>query len=106
DTLFVVTVDGELAAFERLTGKAYWVTQLERFDNEKKKKGRISWTGPLLAGNKLVLASSTGEVVMVDPTSGKVDRTLKIGEPVFIPPIAANGAVYLLTDEGKLVVLR
>jgi outer membrane protein assembly factor BamB len=106
DALFVVTVDGELAAFERLTGKAYWVTQLERFEKEKKKKGRISWTGPLLAGNKLVLASSTGDVVMVDPTTGAIDKKFDVGGPVFIPPIAANGSVYLLTDEGKLVVLR
>jgi outer membrane protein assembly factor BamB len=106
DTVFVATVDGELAAIERNEGKMFWVTQLRRFKDEKDKKGRITWTGPLLAGGKLVLASSIGEAVIVDPANGQVGKTVKLGAPVFIPPIAAGGQVYLTTDEGGLVVLR
>lgn len=106
DALYAVTVDGELTALERTTGQAFWVTQLRRYENEGDRKGRIAWTGPLLAGGKLVLASSQGDAVIVNPTTGVVEKTLKVGGAVYIAPIAAGGHVYLLTDEGKLVVIR
>ncbi len=106
DTLYVVTIDGELTALERTTGQAFWVTQLRRYEDEEDRKGRIAWTGPLLAGGKLVLASSQGDAVIVDPTTGAIDKKLRVGGPVYIAPVAAGGQVFLLTDEGKLVVLR
>ncbi|HVY04017.1 MAG TPA: dehydrogenase, partial [Caulobacterales bacterium] len=62
--------------------------------------------GPIMVGGNLVLASSEGEAVLVSPASGQINKTIKLGAPVFIPPIAANGAVYLVNSEAKLVVLR
>lgn len=106
DALYVVSVDGELTALERTTGQAFWVTQLKRYRDEKDRKGRIAWTGPLLAGGKLVLASSEGQAVIVNPTTGAVEKTLNVGGPVYIAPVAAGGQVFLLSDEGKLVVIR
>jgi outer membrane protein assembly factor BamB len=106
DTLFIVTTDAELTAIERTTGRAFWVSKLRRYQNEDKKKGRISWTGPVMVGGKLVLASSVGQVAFVDPATGAVERSINIGTPVFIPPITAGGDVFILTDEGELVVLR
>jgi len=106
DTLYTVSVDGELAALEKSSGQAFWVTQLRRYDDEQDRKGRISWTGPILAGGKLILASSHGEAVVVNPGTGAVEKTLKVGGAVYIAPIAAGGKVYLLTDEGKLVVIK
>lgn len=106
DTLYTVSVDGELAALEKSSGQAFWVTQLRRYEDEKDRKGRISWTGPILAGGKLILASSHGEAVVVNPGTGAVEKTLKVGGAVYIAPIAAGGKVYLLTDEGKLVVIK
>lgn len=106
DTLFVISVDGELAAIERTEGRVFWVTQLQRYKDEKDKKGRISWTGPLLAGGKLVLASSQGDCMIIDPATGQIAKTVRIGAPVFIPPIAAGGQIYFTTDEGGLVALR
>lgn len=106
DALYAVSVDGELAAFDRATGRVFWITQLRRFEDEEDRKGRIVWAGPILVGGRLVLASSVGEVAFVAPETGALDRTIRIGDPVFIPPVAAGGTVYLLTDEGRLVALQ
>lgn len=106
DSLFVVSVDGELAAMERSTGQVFWVTQLRRYKDQDDRKGRVSWAGPVLVGGKLLLASSLGEVAIVAPETGAVERTLSIGGPVFVAPVVANGVVYLLTDEGRLVALK
>jgi outer membrane protein assembly factor BamB len=106
DTIYVVSVDGELVAMEKTTGGVFWVKQLKRYQDEKDKKKRISWTGPLLAGGSLVLASSRGQVIMVSPATGEITRTLDIDQPVFVPPVGADGTVYLVTDEARLVALR
>jgi outer membrane protein assembly factor BamB len=106
DALFAVSVDGDLAAIERTTGRIQWVRQLPRFVDETNRQGRIAWTGPTLAASKLVLASSEGDAVVIDPATGQTDRTFKLGGKVFIPPIAAGGTVFMLTDDATLIALR
>jgi outer membrane protein assembly factor BamB len=106
DVIYAVSVDGELCAFARDTGNIYWVRQLKRYHNENNHKGRISWTGPIMVGSRLVLASSEGEVVGVTPQTGEIAAHEDFKKPFFIPPIAANGMIYLVDDQARLVVLR
>lgn len=106
DVLYAVSVDGELAAFDRTTGNIYWVKQLRRFENERERKGRIAWTGPIMVGSRLVLANSLGDVVSVNPADGDIVAQTDVGQPIFIPPIAAHDHIYVVTDDARLVVLR
>lgn len=106
DALFAVSVDSDLVAIARGTGAIKWVRQLRRFQDENTRTGRIAWTGPVMAASKLVLASSEGEVVIINPDTGETERTVRVGGRVFIPPVAAGGTVYILQDDGSLVALR
>lgn len=106
DVLYAVSVDGELAAFDRATGNVYWVSQLRRFQRENERSGRVSWSGPIMVGGRLVLANSLGQVVAVSPENGQTIANADVDQPVFIPPIAANEHIYLVTDEARLEVLR
>lgn len=106
EQIYVVTVDSELVALERSTGAVRWVSQLRRFENPDNRRDRVSWTGPLMANGKLVLAASTGEIAIVDPQTGTTERTLNGGAPFFIPPVAMDGAIYLLSANAQLVALR
>lgn len=106
DYIFLVTVDSELICVRREDGAIAWLSKLQRYEKEKKRKGRIAWSGPVLAGGHLVLASSTGRVVKVDAQTGSVVDNRKIGAEVVIPPIVADEKVFLLTDKGRLVALR
>ncbi len=106
DIVFAVTTEGQLAAMSKLDGNVLWITQLRQYKKEKKRKDRIVWTGPILAGNRLVVASSRGDVLTVDPLSGTVLNEMDAGGAVFVPPIIANETVYLLTDKAKLVALK
>lgn len=106
DVLYSVSVDGELVAFDRQTGNAFWVTQLRRYRNEENRSGRVSWTGPVMFGSRLVLANSLGQVVAVSPESGQTVATADVRQPVFIPPIVANGNVFVVTDSARLIALR
>lgn len=106
EELYAVSVDGDLVNMARSTGQIRWVKQLRRFQDENARTGRIAWTGPVMAAGKLVLASSEGDVAIIDPASGAIDREFKLGGRVFIPPIAAGGFVYVMQDDGTVVALK
>ena len=69
--LYAVSVDGELAAFDRQTGNVYWVSQLRRYEDEDDHRGRVAWVGPIMVGGRLVLANSEGDVIAVTPETGQ-----------------------------------
>ena len=106
DVVFSATTTGQVAALSKLDGTVLWLQQLENFKNEKKRKKRTVWTGPLLAGNRLLVASSEGDVTVLDPRSGDILKEMKVGSGVFVPPVIANETVYILTDAAKLVAFK
>jgi outer membrane protein assembly factor BamB len=106
DFVYAVTTEGQVVCMSKLDGQVVWLQQLQAFKNEKKRKTRIVWSGPVMAGNRLFLASSRGESVTIDPTTGAILGTAKVGGPVFVPPIIANETIYVVTDEAKLIALR
>lgn len=106
DWIFVVTDDARLLALSRTTGGIRWMTQLTRYRDAKDKKGRIDWVGPLLAGDRLVLANSAGQIVYVSPTDGRVLTTQDSRMSVSLQPIVANNTLYVLHDNGQLTAWR
>ena len=75
----LVTDDARLICVARASGKVRWISQLSHYRNEKKKKGLITWTGPVLAGNRLILLNSEGKMVFASPTDGSVQATIDAG---------------------------
>jgi len=106
DFLFMVTVNAALIAVHRSTGEVVWLTQLRQFKNERNRKNRISWAGPILAGGRLVLASSDGDLHLFDPTNGEQIGDRNLGDTVYIAPVIADETVIVLTDKGRLIALR
>ena len=106
DYIYLVSVDGELVCVSRNDGAIVWVTQLRRYKNEKKKKGRITWAGPVLAGGSLLLVSSEGEIVKVAPETGEVQLTEDIDGSSVVSPVVAGERIFILTEEGKLIAMR
>ena len=104
--VFVVTDDARLLCIARGSGKVRWATQLPRYRKEKKKANPINWTGPILAGDRLVVTSSQGQMVNVSPADGTIQSTVKAGGPVLLSPIVAGGTLYILTNEGRLTAWR
>ncbi|HSX54384.1 MAG TPA: PQQ-binding-like beta-propeller repeat protein [Sphingomonas sp.] len=104
--LFVVTDDARLVAIARGTGKVRWISQLRAFRDAEDKKGAITWVGPVLAGNKLWLSNSRGELVSVSPTDGSVGATIEGKDAVSLSPVVAGGVLYVLSDKGEITAYR
>jgi outer membrane protein assembly factor BamB len=100
--IFLVTDDARLVALARSSGKARWISQLQRFHNEKKKNGAITWFGPILAGNRLILTNSEGQIVYANPGDGSVQATVEGKTPFALPPIVANATLYVLDQKGRI----
>lgn len=104
--VYVVSVDAELYCLEKASGKIVWMTQLDKYKNEKKRKGKIVWTGPVMVEGHLVLGSSEGEIVEVNPVKGEVVNKIKGKEEFLIAPSVADGTVYFLANDGTIVSLK
>ena len=75
--------------------------------NPKKQKDPISWIGPLLASDRLIVAGSNGQVLSLSPYSGKILGEIQFKKTnVAVPPIAAGKTVYMVTNDGALLAMR
>jgi outer membrane protein assembly factor BamB len=105
--VYMVTNDGELACLSRDTGKVRWLYQLPRWGNEKKKEDPIFWVGPVLGGDRLIIASSASELEEVSAEDGRPRGVpLRLPGRAFIAPIIAGGTLYILTDDATLAAYR
>jgi outer membrane protein assembly factor BamB len=95
--VFVVDTTGQLMSIARKDGKVIWTTKLP---------GSATWSGPTLAGSTLWLASSSGTLVGVDATTGTVSGQQDLGSAVYVPPVVAQGKMFVLTDNAKLIALN
>ena len=106
DFVYIVSLDGKVVCLSRRDGRVRWVRQLPRYEDEEDKEDPIYWAGPVLAGNRVIVASSDEEVWFLMPGSGRVVRKLDTDGPVLIAPSVADGTLYLLTDDADLMAFR
>ncbi len=104
--LFIVGVDAELACVKAGTGQVVWVRDLDKFKKPKKQKGRVTYAGPVVANGRVLVASSMGELIAFDPQTGDETDRLKLGDPVYIEPIAVQDKLLVLTDDARLIAIR
>ena len=62
--------------------------------------------GPVLAGDRLLIGGSTGELLALSPYTGEIIGKLDLREPMRLAPVIANRTIYVLTDSGRLIALR
>jgi outer membrane protein assembly factor BamB len=106
DVLFVLTIENQLAAVSADDGRVYWVEDLPRYVDPEDRTDPILWTGPVLAGGKLWLANSQGDLVTFDPNTGKEVNRRGVSSKVYIPLLAVGHTLYVLSDNGRLTAFR
>lgn len=108
DWVYALTDDAKLLAVVRGTGKVRWMQQLARFrvETDKKKKDPIRWTGPILAGGRLIAVNSEGQLVEFSPSDGSTLATSAFKSAISQPPVVANNMLYILDDSGRITAWR
>jgi outer membrane protein assembly factor BamB len=72
----------------------------------RKKRFFSTWSGPMLAGGALWAVSNDGNLIRVDPASGALASNQKLSKPSYLRPIAANGRLYVLLNDGSVTALN
>jgi outer membrane protein assembly factor BamB len=106
DWIYVVTDQAKIICVYRQNGHIRWITQLPQFLKAKSKKGEIDYSGPVLAGGRLVVTGTNGAVVFVDPTTGAVQGQTSLRVGISLPPVVANSTMYILDDNARLHAFR
>ena len=104
--VFVLSNAAEVIALTRRDGRIRWITQLPQFESPEDREGGIQYAGPVLAGDRLIVASSLGELHTISPYTGEPLGAVDIDDPVFIAPIVAGETIFVLTDKGRLIAYR
>ena len=107
DFLYVLTTRGEVVCLVRANGRVRWVSPLPRFTNpEDPGSTAIVWSGPVLVGDRLLLVGSHGKAVTMSPYNGEILGRQDLPGPVVIPPVVAQGNVYIVTENAELLAYR
>mgnify|MGYP006272874435 CR=1 FL=1 len=106
DNIFVVTTDNEVVGMTRSGGRVRWVTELQRFEDQEDREGILRWTGPVLAGDRLVVVSSHGYALTLSPYTGEVLSARELPAGSTVAPVVADRTLYILTSEGDLLAFR
>ena len=72
----------------------------------KAKNGPVNWVGPVLAGDRLILSSSEGQLLNVNALDGKMGSSTKLDAPVYLAPAVAGSTLFLLDNKGNLTAWR
>jgi outer membrane protein assembly factor BamB len=103
--VYIVSGNAEIVCLDRNDGKIRWVTPLTGFRDAKRRQP-ILWSGPVLAGDRLLVAGGTGELLSVSPYDGRPLGKLDLRSPILIAPVIADRTAYVLTDAGRLIAIR
>ena len=106
DYVFMLDTNNELVCISRTKGGIHWISQLQSYEDMQKRKHPVLWQGPILAGGRLILTNSLGQIVEASPEDGRVVQVTDASDAIAVSPIVANGMLYILTDDGQLAAYR
>ena len=107
DFIYLLTTRGEVVCLLRANGRVRWVSPLPRFTNpDDPGSTAIIWSGPILVGDRLLVVGSNGQAVTMSPYNGEILGRQELPGPAVIAPVAAQGMVYVVTENAELLAFR
>lgn len=106
--IFLVSDLGELVRLDAADGETVWSATLPYYTEERvrRRDNVVAHFGPILAGGRLITASTDGQLRQVDPRSGQLIGQTDLGAPAAANPIVAGQTLYVVTQDGKLHAFR
>ena len=99
--IFVIGDNTRLAALNRFDGKVKWSVALPP---RQDKKIAEKWAGPVIAGDKIIAASSEGRMAIYDLNTGELTGLKKSPPGVFTLPVISGNNLYILNKDAELAV--
>lgn len=103
---FLVTLGQQLVALDRVDGRVAWVSQLPQWEDPDKQKDPITWFGPVLVSDRLVVAGTNEVALSVSPYTGEILGKQSLPAAAALGPVAVAGTVCIVCNDGRLLALR
>lgn len=106
--LFFVNDLNELMRIDASNGSVVWRIALPRFEEnrERRMKTLFAHYGPVIAGGRLIVASSDGMLRQFDPTSGVLIAETELPGGAASNPVVAGETLYVVNKRGQLLAFR
>ncbi|SMY09088.1 PQQ-like beta-propeller repeat protein [Flavimaricola marinus] len=108
-SLFLVNDINELVRLDASDGTPIWrqpLPQSEESGGLTRRTSRFVHFGPILAGGRLVVASSDGVLRSFDPVSGALVSAVPLPGGAASHPVVAGGVLYVVSADGQLMAFR
>jgi len=107
DWMFVISAEQQLAAISISDGRISWITQLPRWDDPNKRKNTLTWYGPLLVSDRLIVTGISEDALSISPYTGDILGHITLSKAAApTVPVVAGGTVLIVTNDGRLMALR
>jgi outer membrane protein assembly factor BamB len=106
DFIYLLSNENKLVCLTKADGLIVWIAELRKYEDMEDQEDLIIWSGPALAGDRLILTGSHGLALAISPYTGRLLGRLEMPGPVRVEPIVAGDTIYILTDEADLIALR
>lgn len=108
DSIFLVNDLNQLVRLDAADGSPIWKVQLPQFTETRVRQQRTVFAhfGPILAGGRLIIASSDGVIRSFDPVSGAELSQVALPGGAASHPVVAGNTLYVVDKTGQLVAFR
>jgi outer membrane protein assembly factor BamB len=107
NTLFLISTDQEVGAINMDDARIAWVTRLPQWRNTRKQEGLITWYGPIVAGDRVIVLGTSKQAYLLNPTTGVVASQFDLSDtPAPFAPVVADGTMLIETNDGRLTAWR
>lgn len=108
DSVFAVTDRNQLIRVDAGTGAIVWAVDLPGYVKQRPKRRAeiFAHHGPVLAGGRLVVASSDGLLRSFSPSNGALIGATELPGGATTAPVVAGGTLYVVNTDGQLLAFR
>ncbi|MGL6211598.1 MAG: PQQ-binding-like beta-propeller repeat protein [Paracoccaceae bacterium] len=107
-SVFVVNDENRLVRMDDGTGEVIWAVDMPYWTSDKvrKRQGIAAQFGPVLAGGRLVVVGSDGQLRLFNPTDGALVGGAEIPGGAASSVALAGGVLYVVGGNGQLHAFR
>ena len=93
---------------DKYSGDIVWSVQLPSFlkINPRKSKEVVAHFGPIVAGGKVILASSDKKIRVFNPVDGSLIDDVTVPSGATSNPVIADNILYFVSRDGDLHAFR
>ena len=104
----MISDEGQLTRLSTADGSEVWSTPLPYFlkEKEKKRRGIHAQLGPVLAGGRLWVAGSDGQLRAYDPAQGNLLGAVSLPGGAASLPIIVRDTLFVVSANGNLLAFR